>query len=426
MIPVTITFVVLIVVGLPIGFVIGIAGLIGIMQIEGPQFAAMSAKRFFAGMNEFTFLAIPFFILAGELMNRSGITARLIELAQALVGHYRAGLAHTNMVASVFFAGLSGVATADSAAFGTTLVPEMKRQGYQGPFSCAVTVAGSIIGPTIPPSNLMVLYGSLMGTSIAGLFAAGILPGLVICFGCMAVIAVLGKRLNLPKSTGRPTLRQLMIAFRRSVLALLMPIIILGGILGGVVTPTEAAAIAVFYSMAVGRFVHRSLTIADMVEACKRTGRVTGVIFLILGAAGILGWWLSFEQIPQAIADGVFSLSKNRHVVLGLVIALLLLFGMVMDIIAVLIILAPILEPVTTSLGLTPVHAGIIFVLALNISLMTPPVGACLFVLSSVTGEPLEQIARAVWPFIFVDIVVLVVLAYWENFALFVPRLLGI
>ncbi len=244
----------LILVGVPIGYVLGIAGVAGLLQIGGDNFLAMAAKRFFEGLNLFTFMAMPFFILAGEIMNRSGITARLAEFADSLVGYLRGGLAHSNMVASVLFAGMTGAAVSDAAAFGNTLVPAMVKKGYSRPFSCAVTAAGSIIGPTIPPSNLMVIYGSLMGVSIAGLFAAGILPGLLIALICMAVIAALGRRLGLPKRPGGPNLRHILRSFRSSFLAILMPVIILGGILTDVVTPNEAAAIAVLYAFFIGSF----------------------------------------------------------------------------------------------------------------------------------------------------------------------------
>src|SRR5690554_1514263 len=226
MIEVGLTFVILLLLGIPIGYTIGLAGMVGMFTIGGQgRYLAMAPDRFFAGLDLFTFLAMPFFILAGEIMNRSGITDRLIGLADALVGYLRGGMAHSNMVASVMFAGLSGAATADAAAFGNTLVPAMVKQGYSRPFACAVTAAGSIIGPTIPPSNLMVIYRSLMGVSVAGLFAAGILPGLLICLVCMAVIAALGRRLKLPKGEGGPSLTLILKSFRSSLLALLMPAI---------------------------------------------------------------------------------------------------------------------------------------------------------------------------------------------------------
>ena len=425
MVVVVIIFFGFILVGVPIGYVLGIAGVAGLVQIGGDNFLAMAAKRFFEGLNLFTFMAMPFFILAGEIMNRSGITGRLAEFAESLVGYLRGGLAHSNMIASVLFAGMTGAAVSDAAAFGNTLVPAMVKKGYSRPFACAVTAAGSIIGPTIPPSNLMVIYGSLMGVSIAGLFAAGILPGILICLVCMAVIAALGRRLGLPKSEEGPSLRRIFIAFRYSFLAILMPVIILGGILSGVVTPTEAAAIAVFYALIVGGVIYRAISVNDIVEMLIRTSRITGIVFLIIASASILGWWMTFMQIPQTIAAWFLSMSDDPNVIIALILGLLLMVGMFMDINAALIILAPVLAPLTLAIGMDPVHAGIMIILALNISLMTPPVGACLFVLSSVTGERIERISRSLIPFLIAEIAILVLIAFWSDLTMFVPRLLG-
>lgn len=426
MILVAATFFILLFLGMPVGFVLGVAGLVGIFDMGGGRFLMMAPDRMFAGLDLFPFLAMPFFILAGEIMNKSGITMHLVRFADALVGWLRGGMAHSNMVASVMFAGITGAATADAAAFGNTLVPAMVKQGYSKPYACAVTAAGSIIGPTIPPSTLMVIYGSIMGVSIAGLFAAGIVPGLLICAICMAVIAASGKRLNLPKREGGPNLWQICVAFKESFLALVLPVFILGSILGGIATPTEAASIAVAYALFVGGVIYRGLTFADLYEMMVRTTRITGIIFLIIASATILGWWMTFNQIPQAIAAGFLALSSEPAVIIALILALLLFIGMFMDINATLIILAPVLAPLTAKIGMDPVHAGIVIVLALNISLMTPPVGACLFVLASVTKEKIENITRSLWPFLLAEIGVLILVAYWEGLTLFVPRLLGL
>jgi tripartite ATP-independent transporter DctM subunit len=424
MIAVLLIFFFFILIGLPIGVTLGVAGIAGLVQIGGENFLTMAPKRYFEGLDLFTFMAMPFFILAGEIMNRSGITEKLAAFADALVGYLRGGLAHSNMIASVLFAGMTGAAVADTAAFGNTLVPAMVKEGYSRPFSCAVTVAGSIIGPTIPPSNLMVIYGSLMGVSIAGLFAAGIVPGLLICGLCMAVIAALGKRLRLPKSKERFSLMRILWAFKSSFLAILMPGIILGGILFGIVTPTEAAAIAVFYALFISVVVYRALTVNDIVEMLIRTARITGIVFLIIASASILSWWMTFMQIPQKIAAFFLFLSSDPKVIVALILVLLLAVGMFMDINAALIILAPVLGPLTTTIGMDPVHAGIMIVLALNISLMTPPVGACLFVMSSVTGERIERISISLIPFLAVEIGILFLVAFWDDLTLFVPRLL--
>lgn len=418
-------FVILIVVGMPIGFAIGMAGVSGLISMGGSNFLAIAPSKIFNALNIFPFLAMPFFILAGEIMNGIGITDRLVKLAQVLVGRFRGGLAHTNMLASVFFAGLTGSATADAAAFGRTLVPAMVKEGYKRDYACAVTAAGSIIGPTIPPSGLMVVYGSLMGVSIGGLFAAGLLPGLVICAVCMMVIVIGGKRENLPKAARGASLKEVGQTFVSSITALLMPVIILGGILGGVVTPTEAASIAVAYALFIGFFVYRTLNVVDLYGMLVRTARITGVIFVIIAFAGILGWWMSFERIPQAIAGAVLGLSDNPYAITAIIICVLLVIGMVMDITAILIILGPVLVPLTEQIGLNPIHAGIIFVLALNISLMTPPVGACLFVLSSVTGEKLERISVKLAPFLIAEVTILFIFAFWEDAALLLPRALG-
>jgi len=410
--------------GVPIGFVLGIAGVAGLVQVGGDNFLLMAPKRFFEGLDLFTFMAMPFFILAGEIMNRVGMTQRIASLADSLVGYMRGGLAHSNMLASVLFAGMTGAAVSDAAAFGNTLVPAMVKKGYTRPFACAVTAAGSIIGPTIPPSNLMVIYGSLAGVSIAGLFAAGILPGLLICLVCMALIVALGRKLGLPKQEGSPSLKEILCSFKGSIVALIMPAIILGGILGGVVTPTEAAAIAVFYALFVGLVIERTLRFDDIVDMLIRTARITGVVFLIIASASILSWWMTFMQIPQQLAALFLSMSTQPAVIKALILALLLTIGMFMDINAALIILTPMLGTLTQAIGMHPVHAGVMIVLALNISLMTPPVGACIFVLSSVTGERIERISAALWPFILVEVGVLLVITFWTDLAMLFPKLL--
>ena len=311
-------------VGLPIGVTLGVAGVIGLVQIGGQNFLMMAPRRYFQGLDLFTFMAMPFFILAGEIMNRSGITDRLTAFANAIVGHFRGGLAHSNMIASVIMAGMTGAAVAETAAFGNTIVPAMVKAKYPRPFACAVVVAGSIIGPTIPPSNLMVIYGSLMGTSIAGLFAAGIVPGLLICLFCMIIIAIVGKRINLPKNADGFSFVRLLWAFKSSVLALLMPVIILGGILGGVVTPTEAAAIAVAYALVVSTVVYRAITFQDLLEMLIKTSRITGIVFLIIAAASILSWWMTFLRLPQQVAALFLSVSTDRYMIITMILALLL------------------------------------------------------------------------------------------------------
>ncbi|WP_102869095.1 TRAP transporter large permease [Pseudovibrio exalbescens] len=422
-------FVASLLVGLPIGVAIGVTTFAGYISLGGGivdnGFLGMVPSRMFAALNSFAFLAMPFFILAGEIMNKTGITDRILQFAKALVGHWRGGLAHTNMLSSLLFAGVSGSATADAAAFGRTLVPAMVRHGYSRSFACAITAAGSIVGPTVPPSSLMVLYGSIMGVSIAGLFASGILPGVVITLLCMALIMLTGRAKNLPREDIVLSRKAVWAAFKRAFLALLMPAIILGGILGGIVTPTEAAAIAVGYALFIGLFVYKNLKLSDLPGILARTARINGVVFLIVAMASALGWWLGFERIPQNLSATLLAITENKQLVLLMLIGILLVFGMVMDIAAVLIIMGPVLMPIMAQIGLDPIHAGIIVVLALNISLMTPPIGACLFVLASVTGEKIGGIMKELWPYLLLEVTVLLGFAFLPSVALFIPRMLG-
>jgi len=413
------------VLGVPIGFTIGITGLIGLymMSMDVALFT-MAPLQFFSGLDMFTLMAMPFFILAGEIMNKTGITSRLVRFSNILVGHWRGGLAHANIMASIFFAGMTGAAVSDTAAIGTMLIPAMEEDGYDLDFAASVTAASSIIGPTIPPSNMMVIYGSLMNVSIAGLFAAGFLPGLVLGGLLMILSAIISIKRGYPKSA-KTTFKEKMIGLKEAMIPLLMPIIILGGILSGVFTPTEAAAVAVAYALIVGFFVLKSLKLKDLPPMFINTAKITGVVFLIIGTASIVSWILAINQVPQAIAEFLLSTTGNPKIVLLLIILLMLIVGMFMDIAAALIILGPILHPIAVSMGMSPIHFGIIMVLSLNIALMTPPVGACLFVVCSITKLKLAEISRAIIPFIAVEIVALFIIAFVPKISTFIPGLFG-
>jgi tripartite ATP-independent transporter DctM subunit len=410
--------------GTPIGFSLGIAALAVFVQMDVPALLNMVPQRFYAGLDMFTLMAMPFFILAGEIMNKTGITHRLVEFANALVGHLRGGLAHANIVASIFFSGLTGAAVSDTAAIGTMLIPAMEKDGYELDYSAAVTAASSVIGPTIPPSNMMVIYGSLMSVSIAGLFAAGILTGLLLAFLLMLLAAYYAAKRNYPKRP-RSTLRMMLKSTRDAVVPLMMPVIILGGILSGVFTPTEAAAVAVGYAAFVGLFVFKTIKFRDFLPLFYQTAMVTGVVFLIIGTASICGWVLASERVPETVAGLLLSLSAGKHSLLLLILILMMIVGCFMDIAAALIILGPILHPLAVSQGIHPLHFGIIMVFSLNIALITPPVGACLFVACGITRLSLEQLSRAIWPFIIVEFIALFIIAYVEEIPMFIPKLLG-
>lgn len=421
---IAIVFFGLMLLGTPIGFSLGIAALAVFVQMDVPALLNMVPQRFYAGLDMFTLMAMPFFILAGEIMNKTGITHRLVEFANALVGHLRGGLAHANIVASIFFSGLTGAAVSDTAAIGTMLIPAMEKDGYELDYSAAVTAASSVIGPTIPPSNMMVIYGSLMSVSIAGLFAAGILTGLLLAFLLMLLAAYYAAKRNYPKRP-RSTLRMMLKSTRDAVVPLMMPVIILGGILSGVFTPTEAAAVAVGYAAFVGLFVFKTIKFRDFLPLFYQTAMVTGVVFLIIGTASICGWVLASERVPETVAGLLLSLSAGKHSLLLLILILMMIVGCFMDIAAALIILGPILHPLAVSQGIHPLHFGIIMVFSLNIALITPPVGACLFVACGITRLSLEQLSRAIWPFIIVEFIALFIIAYVEEIPMFIPKLLG-
>ncbi len=410
---------------MPIGFTIGSVALFAIYQMDMPVMFNMVPQRFFAGLDMFTLMAMPFFILAGQIMNKSGITHRLVNFANVLVGHLRGGLAHANIIASIFFAGMTGAAVSDTAAIGTMLIPAMVEDGYDKDFSAAVTASSSIIGPTIPPSNMMVIYGSLMGVSIAGLFAAGFVPGILLGLMLMLLSGYISKKRGYPKNEKRSSFKEMIFAFWDAILALLMPVIILGGILSGVFTPTEAAAIAVAYAFFVGKFVFKSLKMKDIPELLEQTARTTGVVFLIIASASILGWIFASERVPEQIAAMFLQISNNKYIILLLINILMLIVGMFMDIAAALVILGPILHPLAVNMGVPPIQFGIIMVLSLNVALMTPPVGACLFVVSGITNLSLEQISKAIWPFIVVEVIALFAITFIEPISMFFPRLLG-
>ena len=419
-------FAVLVALGTPLAFAIGITGLFALVQSDGPSLIRLVPMRLFSGIDMFSLMAMPFFILAGDIMNRIKIADRLVDLANAVVGVVRGALAHVNVLVSVFFAGLTGAAVADTAAIGRMMIPAMAAQGYNRAFAAAVTASSSVIGPIIPPSIIMVIYGSLMQVSIAGLFAAGLIPGILMALSLMGYIAFRARRDDLPVASLRGDVPPLGTALRRALIPLMMPIIILGGILGGVFTPTEAAAVAVLYALLVGLFLYRNLGLRDLVAMLYDMVRASGSVFIILAAASILGWVLARQGVPQQLADFLLGISDNPLIFLFIVTLALLVIGMFMEMTAILIILGPILHPIAVSLGIDPLHFAIVMVVNLNIALATPPLGACLFVASSVGKVRFEDVAWRIMPFILVEIAVLAAIVYIPAISLTLPRLLGL
>lgn len=424
MIPaICITFILSMILGFPVAICLGITSLVALWL--GDVSLVLLAQRMFTGIDSFPLMAVPFFVLAGELMNRGGTTKRLIDFANVLVGRVPGGLAHTNILASMFFGGISGSAVADAAAMGTVLVPGMVRKGFPPGFSAAVTAASSTMGPIIPPSILMVLMGVTTGLSIGGLFAAGIVPGLLLGISMMALSYGMALRYNFPRETMALSPAIIFKEFVSAGPALMAPIIILGGILGGVFTPTESAAVAVLYAFILGKYIYKELDFKDLADVFVQSGITTAVLLLIIGMANIFAWVLTSEQIPTRIAQAMLALTNNPVVILMIINLFLIFIGMFLEGGAAIIILAPTMLAITNALGINPLHFGLIMVLNLAVGLLTPPLGVCLFVVCGVTKIDLGVIIRSVMPFLAVEIGVLLLVTYAPSVILFIPKLLG-
>jgi tripartite ATP-independent transporter DctM subunit len=412
--------------GTPVVFALLLGpGLSLLFDGEMRYFPALLA-RFYNGIDSFPLLAVPFFILAGEIMNAGGITASIVRFAQSLVGHLRGGLAQVNVLSSMIFSGISGSAVADASAIGKMLIPAMEREGYSRPFASAVTAAAAVIGPVIPPSGIMVLYGFVMNVSVGALFAAGVVPGILIGLGLMGMIRLLAKRYDLPLAQPRASWGERASAFRGAWMAMLLPVILLGGMLSGVFTATEAASVAVAYALFVTLFVTRNVDRAGLVAIFKATALQSGVILLLVGAAVTLGWLVTVSGLAKGIADSMLLLTDDVPTLLFLVNILLFIVGMFLDAGPAILILGPILSPVFIGLGVDPVHFAIVMCVNLTIGLATPPMGLLLFVTASVAKESVENIVRALLPFLAVEVVVIFVITYFPSLVLTLPRLLGL
>lgn len=410
---------------MPIAFVLGVTSLLVILIKGDLNLLQLIPSRVYSGIDMFPLMAMPLFILAGDIMNKTGITKQLVTLALRLVGHFRGGLAYANIVTEIFFSGITGSAVADAAALGTLLIPAMEREGYPKGFSAALVAASSCLGPIIPPSTIMVIYGSIMGISIAGLFAAGLIPGLLMAAALMFCSYKIALKGNYPKGEKRASIQEIISSFKQAILALFLPAIILGGILGGIFTPTEAAGVSVVFSLAIGFAVYRNIKLKDLWNSLCDMTLVTAVVFIILSTAAIFSWLLASEQVPQIFTNFVLSLTANKYMVLLIINVILLIVGCFMDQTAALIILAPVLAPLAYQVGVHPLHFGMIMILNLVIGLITPPLGACLFTVCSIGHMPLEAVVKPIFPFNLVLIAILFLITYIPELSLVIPKLLG-
>ncbi len=410
--------VLLIMIGMPLGYAI-ITACLGIIWYTGTN-PVIVAQRLFSGMDSFTLLAIPFFLLAGSLMSRGGMTARLVDFANALVGRFAGGLAMSNVVASTFFSGISGSAVADTSMLGRIFIPAMEKEGYSRGFSVAVTAASSVVAPIIPPSIGFIVYGVITGQSIVALFLAGIVPGVLFSVAALAYVFVTARRRSYP--VHEPvSLSHIALAFRRAIAAVAMPILILVGIVSGIFTVTECSAVAVLYALLVGGVVYRELTLRGLIDALREAVQTTAVIMIIVGAAQLFAWQLAYAQIPQAAVALITSISDNPLVFLLMINLLLLFVGTFMEANAAMVMLVPILHPAGAALGVDPVQLGVVVVVNLCLGLITPPIGLCLAVACKIADLPLEKGVRDVLPFVAIGLVVLAGLSFIPALALWLP-----
>ncbi len=414
------TFLALMFLGIPIAFSLGIASLIYLLIVDIPL--TIIPQRMFSGINSFVLLCIPGFILAGNLMNAGGITERIIRFTNDLVGHIRGGLGLANVGSSMGFAGISGTALADTASIGAVMIPAMKKEGYDANFAAAVTSSSSTVGPIIPPSLPLIIVGTLASISIGDLFLAGAIPGVLLGVGLMITAYIISVKRNYPKKERKP-IPVILKSFVGAFWAILMTFIILFGILGGYFTPTEASIVAVVYALIVGLFIYRDLSVKQLPKIILDSMVSTASILMLVGFANLFGWILVSERIPVLVADTILGITQSPILVILLILALLIFVGTFMETIAALVILFPVLLPVASSVGMDPIHFGVVMVLALIIGLSTPPVGVCLFVASSIGKVSIWDTTRALIPFIMVSFFVLLLVAFIPELTLYLPSL---
>jgi C4-dicarboxylate transporter DctM subunit len=418
-----VTLVGLMLLGVPVAVAMGLTAVLAYIA-KGQEFIlTMVAQRMYSTTTAFTLLAIPFFIRAGNLMNTGGITQRVFSFALALVGHFRGGLGHVNVVASMIFSGMSGAAVADAAGLGLIEIEAMKKSGYSPRFAAAVTAASATIGPVVPPSIPFVIYGSITGVSVGKLFLAGFIPGILMGVAMMIGVYFVSKARGYPREP-RASVAQLMRSFKEAALALGTPVIIIGGILGGIFTPTEAAVAASVYALFLGIIVYREIKIGDLSRIFWDTLLHTIRVMFIISAAGFFGWFIIHQRVPEQLINALTALALGRWGLLLIIILILLVLGCFMEGIAVLVITIPIFMPLIERYSIDPVHFGVIMTLCSMLGLLTPPVGMCLFAVSSISGVPIGPLTQEMWPYLLGIFIVLLIMTFLPGFTLWLPNLL--
>jgi len=419
-----IVFVVFLLLGMPISIALGV-GALGAALVYPALHPIIIPTRFVGLLSDsFLLLSAPLFILAGNLAARGGVARAIIDLATALVGRFRGGLAYVNVVDSMLFGGISGSAVADVSALGTFLIPQMERKGYDRDFATALTISTAIMAPIVPPSIIAVIYAWMADESVAAIFAAGYLPGLLIGIGMAVPIFVIARKRNYPKEKP-PTLAEFAIVLRGALPALMIPIIIMGGIVFGIFTPTEAAAVAVVYALVVPPLFYKEPALRELPKIFADSARLSGVIGLIIGMVGSFGWVLTYSKFPIQVAEAIGQVAPTWWMFLMLVIVLYVLLGTFLTPSEIILVTVPVLLPGAVAVGIHPIHFGMVCVIASALGHVTPPVGLCLFVGMSISGLPMEKLLRPLAPFIAAIIVVLIGVAFLPEISLYLPRAFG-
>lgn len=419
------SFAVLLLLGMPIAFSVGGAVMVAIFSWDKLNLV-MNFQQMFQGINSFTLIALPMFIWAGNLMTVGGIIEDLLRLCNVLLGRVRGALAHANILGSMLFAGLSGSATADTAAIGGMLIPAMVKDGYDPDFSVAVTASSSVIGPIIPPSIGMVLYGSTIGLSVSALFIGGLVPGILLGVALMVVAAIISKKRNYPVDHTKYTTKQKARAIVMSIPAILLMLLILLGILLGVVTPTEASSLAVVYSLLVGIFYYRTINIKTFFSTLSEAVVAAGHVLAICAISTPFGRIIAMANIPSILGEAITTFIHSKYLFLLVFNIFMLILGMVMEANVNLLIFAPILAPIAAAFDINPIHFGVIFVLNVIVGLATPPFGVCMFMAADIAKISVERAAKALLPFCLAEIVVLLIVTYCEPVVTFLPKLFGL
>lgn len=414
-------FFILLFAGVPIAFSMGVGSLLGLV-VDGTNLSVV-AQRLFSGVNSFSLMAIPFFMLSGELMLKGGISRRLVDFAHSLIGHLTGGLGMVDILTSVIFAGISGSAAADTAAVGSIMIEPMKDRGYPGGLAAVIQATAGSLGPIIPPSLTMIIYCSLTNLSIGECFMAGVLPGLVIGIGCLAITYFYAKKLGI-KGERRATWGEIWQATKKAALALVMPIIIIGGIVGGIFTATEAGAIAVLYALIIGMFVFREFTWRDLPKIFVDAAASSAMCLLIVAAANVFSWLVAYAKIPTIIVNFLTTLTSSKYVIMILLVIFLLIVGMFIETLSATIIVAPILMPVAVQYGINPVQFAMVMIITLVYAGVTPPVGGVLFITMGIAKVKMKETLKYLPPYLCVVVISLILLIFFPEISLFLPNLL--